>query len=149
MVFILFIFMNVYLHFFFFFFQAEDGIRDGTVTAVQTCALPIFTQPTDTYDDRPRWFDRGRKRVQILEHYYKQGDGWYRVVFSRVGIIEGPQKSVYVDCETRKPECPLILQSLYVDRNGNRYGVVKRYKDLQDEINRSEEHTSELQSQFH
>src|SRR5689334_24824960 len=24
-----------------FFFQAEDGIRDGTVTVVQTCALPI------------------------------------------------------------------------------------------------------------
>src|SRR6266481_7337982 len=26
---------------YFFFFQAEDGIRDGTVTGVQTCALPI------------------------------------------------------------------------------------------------------------
>src|SRR6266542_6546405 len=25
-----------------FFFQAEDGIRDATVTGVQTCALPIF-----------------------------------------------------------------------------------------------------------
>src|SRR3989449_5669689 len=28
--------------FFFFFFQAEDGIRDVAVTGVQTCALPIF-----------------------------------------------------------------------------------------------------------
>src|SRR5690349_25058197 len=27
----------------FFFFQAEDGIRDLYVTGVQTCALPIFT----------------------------------------------------------------------------------------------------------
>src|SRR5256885_7689201 len=27
---------------FFFFFQAEDGIRDYKVTGVQTCALPIF-----------------------------------------------------------------------------------------------------------
>src|SRR3712207_9078333 len=27
----------------FFFFQAEDGIRDIGVTGVQTCALPIFT----------------------------------------------------------------------------------------------------------
>ena len=26
---------------FFFFFQAEDGIRDWSVTGVQTCALPI------------------------------------------------------------------------------------------------------------
>src|SRR6266487_5909710 len=28
----------------FFFFQAEDGIRDGRVTGVQTCALPICEQ---------------------------------------------------------------------------------------------------------
>src|SRR5690348_18301892 len=28
---------------FVFFFQAEDGIRDGRVTGVQTCALPIST----------------------------------------------------------------------------------------------------------
>src|SRR5437868_14683573 len=27
---------------FFFFFQAEDGIRDRNVTGVQTCALPIW-----------------------------------------------------------------------------------------------------------
>src|SRR5205823_10850602 len=27
---------------FYFFFQAEDGIRDKLVTGVQTCALPIF-----------------------------------------------------------------------------------------------------------
>src|SRR6266436_8478656 len=30
------------LVFFFFFFQAEDGIRDVAVTGVQTCALPIL-----------------------------------------------------------------------------------------------------------
>src|SRR5207253_6700918 len=35
--------VSLYLCFvhFFFFFQAEDGIRDGHVTGVQTCALPI------------------------------------------------------------------------------------------------------------
>src|SRR2546427_13149820 len=31
----------MFVFFFFFFFQAEDGIRDLTVTGVQTCALPI------------------------------------------------------------------------------------------------------------
>src|SRR6266540_5450448 len=30
---------------FFFFFQAEDGIRDRDVTGVQTCALPISQAP--------------------------------------------------------------------------------------------------------
>src|SRR6266581_2655237 len=49
------IYLLIYLLFFFFFFlscigflcfifffQAEDGIRDGRVTGVQTCALPIW-----------------------------------------------------------------------------------------------------------
>ena len=37
----------------FFFFQAEDGIRDDLVTGVQTCALPIwsdfFSEKTSCY----------------------------------------------------------------------------------------------------
>src|SRR5262249_57028265 len=33
---------NFVLFMFFFFFQAEDGIRDWSVTGVQTCALPIL-----------------------------------------------------------------------------------------------------------
>src|SRR2546427_5091913 len=36
----------------FFFFQAEDGIRDLTVTGVQTCALPICVITTATYPAR-------------------------------------------------------------------------------------------------
>src|SRR2546430_12759958 len=39
--------------FFVFFFQAEDGIRDLTVTGVQTCALPIcgFRREPEQADD--------------------------------------------------------------------------------------------------
>src|SRR5258708_25178422 len=33
--------MAIDIHVYFFFFQAEDGIRDDLVTGVQTCALPI------------------------------------------------------------------------------------------------------------
>src|SRR5260221_1598354 len=33
---------------FFFFFQAEDGIRDHCVTGVQTCALPISSRRRHT-----------------------------------------------------------------------------------------------------
>src|SRR5438093_1279247 len=39
--FIFFFVIFVLFVFFFFFFQAEDGIRDWSVTGVQTCALPI------------------------------------------------------------------------------------------------------------
>src|SRR5256886_5536005 len=47
------------LHHSYFFFQAEDGIRDLTVTGVQTCALPISCAPSS----RPtRSFTRTRRR---------------------------------------------------------------------------------------
>src|SRR5207245_3605595 len=37
-----------------FFFRAEDGIRDATVTGVQTCALPIFRElGREVLGDRP------------------------------------------------------------------------------------------------
>src|SRR6201996_7160385 len=36
------------------FFKAEDGIRDGTVTGVQTCALPIFCGHFGHVDGRVR-----------------------------------------------------------------------------------------------
>src|SRR5689334_14849381 len=42
---------SVCLKLFFFFFQAEDGIRDGTVTGVQTCALPIFGRGGDAHSN--------------------------------------------------------------------------------------------------
>src|SRR5205823_10806643 len=41
---------STYILFFiylFFFFQAEDGIRDKLVTGVQTCALPIYRLDAD------------------------------------------------------------------------------------------------------
>src|SRR5690348_17796892 len=37
-----------------FFFQAEDGIRVGRVTGVQTCALPIYRVRHDSPDGHPR-----------------------------------------------------------------------------------------------
>src|SRR2546427_9825890 len=42
---------------FFFFFQAEDGIRDLTVTGVQTCALPIYRRGAE------RWARPGRAHL--------------------------------------------------------------------------------------
>src|SRR5688572_31388070 len=43
---VIFLIIFVFFLFVFFFFQAEDGIRDLTVTGVQTCALPILVKGT-------------------------------------------------------------------------------------------------------
>src|SRR2546429_2493273 len=42
-------------HLIFFFFQAEDGIRDVAVTGVQTCALPICREPRLSAVIRDPW----------------------------------------------------------------------------------------------
>src|SRR6266478_7193018 len=44
MLFLAFFFYEIISYFNIFFFQAEDGIRDLTVTGVQTCALPILDE---------------------------------------------------------------------------------------------------------
>src|SRR5436189_3292867 len=43
----------VIVRYFFFFFQAEDGIRDTSVTGVQTCALPIWPAPPGHHPPAP------------------------------------------------------------------------------------------------
>src|SRR5438128_6818231 len=45
---------------FLFFFQAEDGIRDATVTGVQTCALPISPDHRRPPPRGARWCSRRR-----------------------------------------------------------------------------------------
>src|SRR6266567_5932548 len=52
--------------FFFFFFQAEDGIRDLTVTGVQTCALPISLADPTVYERRQRLCDLSYLRTPFL-----------------------------------------------------------------------------------
>src|SRR5690349_24735585 len=49
----------------FFFFQAEDGIRDLYVTGVQTCALPISARPGDL-PRRTRWRAHGAQRIGLI-----------------------------------------------------------------------------------
>src|SRR6266446_8853202 len=55
--------------FFFFFFQAEDGIRDYKVTGVQTCALPICC--VRRYADATGWDDESQRG----RHWQLQLDG--------------------------------------------------------------------------
>src|SRR2546426_6586551 len=56
---------------FFFFFQAEDGIRDYKVTGVQTCALPIFGAAGST--------GRGESNIKVC-------GGFLTVEFMRRGL---------------------------------------------------------------
>src|SRR5690606_41173006 len=55
-----------------FFFQAEYGIRDFHVTAVQTCALPIFAAVVQGYSP-----DVGWRHIAAAAYAVGRGLPWY------------------------------------------------------------------------
>src|SRR5256714_2357769 len=73
----------------FFFFQAEDGIRDKLVTGVQTCALPISGRPEERMGRGPvhllesglaerlreNQHDVEVRAVRLPEAFYSEGQG--------------------------------------------------------------------------
>src|SRR5688572_32300957 len=69
--------------FLFFFFQAEDGIRDLTVTGVQTCALPIFRGIKDAAGTNP---------PGILIHIDRGGD-WGATQWFFDNLLQRDRKS--------------------------------------------------------
>ena len=89
-----------------------------------------------TFDDAPRttWADPKRKRVRIVEMWTREGGQVYFTQFTRAGILSR-MESPYVN-EDGKPEDGFVFGSCYVDRDGNRFGVVRRWISLQDEINK-------------
>src|SRR5256886_7033036 len=60
----------------FFFFQAEDGIRDLTVTGVQTCALPISLAKAK---DWVRYSDKATRELDVMPQW--AGSCWYYLRF--------------------------------------------------------------------
>ena len=92
----------------------------------------------EAFEDKPKWtywYDSQRKRVRINTHYVEKAGVWHRVVFTLAGELEECAPVPFMDDEGR-PECPLILQSAYVDRDNDRYGIVRDMIPLQDEVNK-------------
>src|SRR6266705_6353364 len=89
----------------FFFFQAEDGVRDRTVTGVQTCALPI--SPSRRGEVTRRY----RGDTLILETEWRTAGGAVRLTDfmpPRAGqapvlvrIVEGLEGAVEMECVFR------------------------------------------------
>src|SRR5258706_263572 len=74
---------------FFFFFQAEDGIRDWSVTGVQTCALPISSD-TQLRVSFALTGDIGSLRVPAFRGAHVGSDLWRHTCFEAfVGADDG------------------------------------------------------------
>src|SRR2546422_2406995 len=112
---------------YFFFFQAEDGIRDVAVTGVQTCALPICTRP-DAYE------------TPKLKEYVS---GFPQAAVARDQLkFATAELSTFQTGRVRKALDDAIQAAL----TGGKSPADALKAAQQD---RSEEHTSELQSRLH
>lgn len=109
--------------------QALDTYPDGQDV------LENMQSGSETYDDKPRWLDTKRKRVKIVELYYLDGKDWYYACFTMGGFLKPKKISPYKN-EEGETEHPYEFASLFVDREGQRYGATLQYLDVQDEINK-------------
>ena len=97
--------------------------------------LEDMTSGSQTYDDKPRWMDDTRKRVKIVEIYYRSSGNVYYACFTRGGYIKAPSISPYKN-EEGETEWPYEFASLFVTPEGDRYGACRQLLDIQDEINK-------------
>lgn len=90
----------------------------------------------ETFEDKPSWFlNRGKRRRHLVAtHYFKLKGTWYLAIYTGSGYLLPPMESPYQD-EYDQPECPIEIEHAYIDREGNRYGELAAFLDLQDEIN--------------
>src|SRR6266568_5785839 len=98
---------------YFFFFQAEDGIRDGTVTGVQTCALPIsqavVERPVRGGEPALNPLETARERHALVFHVIERGaiPGVLGPAREREVVIVCDGRAGYraLPVRIRRPEC--------------------------------------------
>src|SRR6266403_2706639 len=97
------------MHFrFFFFFQAEDGIRDLYVTGVQTCALPIFRNQTSAnHNQRRAQMAKAMQRVNGLGLIASEPE--LKIPFYAFSFTKTLSASAATPPQLRLPDQSLIL----------------------------------------
>lgn len=105
----------------------KEDILDATST---------WTVNGDTYEDVPRvrWTSPRRDRVRIVDVWFKEGDTWYYAQYTKGGVLavaESPYKN-----EDGVSDCGFEFSSCFIDRDGSRYGMVKNWVSVQQEINK-------------
>jgi hypothetical protein len=111
------------------------AVIEGTVSTARS----EWDANSETYNDKPRhnvWVDfRKRPRLRVVQIYWNDSGKWQWAHYVRGGFLLGPKDVAFVN-EDGESECPLILQSAYVNRENERYGEMLELLDRQDEINK-------------
>lgn len=97
----------------------------------------------DAFQDQPHWVQGSAKkrRLRVVECYYLSYDPatgrpqWMSCHYTRAGFVVEPMPTGYKN-ELGEDICPLVGTSGIVTRDGERYGLVRHMRDLQDMINK-------------
>lgn len=111
-------------------FPGKKDVLSSTVNSTASSST------SNTYDDSPkfRWWDSTRRRIRIAECWSREDGTLYYSKYTLGGILER-QESPYKDANG-KPQAGFVFGSAFVDGDGDRYGVVRSWFSLQDEINK-------------
>lgn len=91
-----------------------------------------------SYADKPEnlpttsWLSPGDRRIFVVELYHRE-EKWMRSVFYVGGVLE-QDVSPYLD-DDGEPMCNVVLASCYIDKDNQRYGMVRSMLSPQDELN--------------
>jgi len=97
-----------------------------------------FSPTGGSYDDRPAlavWSDNRRERVRVAQCHWTEKGEWWSAHYTKAGILSEPQRSKFKD-RRGASACPLLMQSAYINADNWRYGAVRNWISLQDEINK-------------
>lgn len=95
------------------------------------------TSNSTTYEDRPhkQWVSgRHRDRIRICQMYHVEDGQWWQCFFTKGGKLESIPVP-FVDQDGRS-WCPMQLGGAFIDRDNNRYGLVRIMIGVQDEVNK-------------
>ena len=105
---------------------------------VQDVIESSFSSTDYQYNDRPEtafWTDNNRTRIRLVQCDWAERGTWWRATYTKSGLLAAPQRSKFKD-RKGKSCSGLLLQSSYINRENQRYGMVRGLISLQDEINK-------------
>lgn len=120
--------------------ERQQRIQAAIEQTASGAGSDALTLGDSNYEDQPAstFCDKTRKRIFVIDMWHRDPKhGWYRCVFTGAGkLVTEPATLIEKDQWGRKrPTHPIQSFSVYVSKNGWRYGEIRGMRSPQDEVN--------------
>ena len=93
---------------------------------------------TTSPDREQKWFmdthgEEETRKVRVVDLWYKHDGGWCWCLFT--GSVKMQEGRGYFHDQMGKQICKYLMQSCFIDHEGDRYGFIRNLRSAQDEIN--------------